>query len=104
MVFHVPPANVDTVFVYSWALSALAGNTNVVRISPRAGAAARAILDVWQELEEPVIARTQQMITYDRDDELTAKLSAAADLRVLWVATIPSTRCGSFPLRRTPVT
>src|SRR5229473_1854189 len=42
LVFHVPPANVDTIFVYSWALSALAGNRNVVRISPRAaGAAAR---------------------------------------------------------------
>src|SRR5262245_19722913 len=35
LVFHVPPANVDTIFVYSWALSALAGNANVVRISSR---------------------------------------------------------------------
>ena len=84
VVFHVPPANVDTVFVYSWALSALAGNTNVVRISPRAGAAARAILDVWRSIDDPVIARTQHLITYDRDDELTAALSVAADLRVLW--------------------
>ncbi|MTD56332.1 acyl-CoA reductase [Amycolatopsis pithecellobii] len=98
VVFHVPPANVDTVFVYSWALSALAGNTNVVRISPRAGAAARAILDVWHELEEPVIARTQQMITYDRDDELTAELSAAADLRVLWGGDDSVTALRKFPL------
>src|SRR5262245_7901327 len=30
LVFHVPPANVDTIFVYSWALSALAGNRNIV--------------------------------------------------------------------------
>ncbi|WP_312871541.1 acyl-CoA reductase [Amycolatopsis acididurans] len=84
VVFHVPPANVDTVFVYSWALSALAGNTNVVRISPRAGAAARAILDVWHSIEDAVLARTQHFVTYDRDDELTAALSEAADLRVLW--------------------
>ena len=39
-VFHVPPANVDTIFVYSWALSALAGNHNVVRISERSATAA----------------------------------------------------------------
>ncbi len=44
-VFHVPPANVDTIFVYSWALSALAGNHNVVRISERSAAAAETILD-----------------------------------------------------------
>lgn len=84
VVFHVPPANVDTVFVYSWALSALAGNTNVVRISPRAGPAAQAILDVWHSMDDPAITRTQHFITYDRDDELTAALSEAADLRVLW--------------------
>ena len=84
VVFHVPPANVDTVFVYSWALSALAGNTNVVRISPRAGAAAQAVLDAWRSIEDPVIARSQHFLSYDRDDELTAALSEAADLRVLW--------------------
>ena len=42
LVFHVPPANVDTIFVYSWALSALAGNSNVVRISSRSAGAADA--------------------------------------------------------------
>ena len=42
LVFHVPPANVDTIFVYSWALSALAGNPNVVRISSRSAGAADA--------------------------------------------------------------
>ncbi|WP_235022487.1 acyl-CoA reductase [Amycolatopsis alkalitolerans] len=98
VVFHVPPANVDTVFVYSWALSALAGNTNVVRISPRAGAAARAILDVWRSMDDPVIARTQHMISYDRDDELTAKLSAAADLRVLWGGDDSVRALRKFPL------
>src|SRR5262249_10621559 len=30
--FHVPPANVDTVFVYSWMFSFLAGNRNIIRL------------------------------------------------------------------------
>ena len=32
-VLHVTPANVDTMFVYSWILALLAGNANVVRLS-----------------------------------------------------------------------
>ncbi|MCN0178069.1 acyl-CoA reductase [Salinispora arenicola] len=86
-VFHVPPANVDTIFVYSWALSALAGNTNVVRVSPRSAAAAETVLEVLNASlaeADPVVARTQLMVTYGHDDAATACLSAASDLRVLW--------------------
>ncbi|MFC6804089.1 acyl-CoA reductase [Deinococcus caeni] len=35
LVFHVPPANVDTIFIYSWLMSVLAGNRNVIRLSSR---------------------------------------------------------------------
>ncbi|MBU2667557.1 gamma-glutamyl phosphate reductase [Actinoplanes bogorensis] len=86
-VFHIPPANVDTIFVYSWALSALAGNHNVVRISERSATAAETILTALNEVladADPVIARTQRMITYGRDDKVTAALSQWADLRVIW--------------------
>ena len=86
-VFHIPPANVDTIFVYSWALSALAGNHNVVRISERAAAAADAVLDALNATladADPVIARTQRMVAYGRDDRITAALSAWCDLRVVW--------------------
>jgi Acyl-CoA reductase (LuxC) len=87
LVFHVPPANVDTIFVYSWALSALAGNRNVVRISPRAGGAARRALEALNEAladADPAVGRTQRMVTYGHDDPTTAALSAACDLRVVW--------------------
>ncbi|SNY72662.1 acyl-CoA reductase [Paractinoplanes atraurantiacus] len=86
-VFHVPPANVDTIFVYSWALSALAGNHNVVRISERSATAADTILGALNEVladADPVIGRTQRMITYGRDDAVTGALSKWADLRVIW--------------------
>ncbi|MGB6164842.1 MAG: acyl-CoA reductase [Pseudonocardiaceae bacterium] len=87
MVFHITPANVDTLFAYSWALSALAGNVNVVRVSSRVGAAARLVLDVLNTLlanGHPVVAQTQRMISYGHDDSVTADLSAACDLRVIW--------------------
>ncbi|GAA5071245.1 hypothetical protein HNP84_009111 [Thermocatellispora tengchongensis] len=87
LVLHIPPANVDTVFVYSWALSALAGNHNVVRLSPRAGEAALTVLDVLLDVladAHPAVAASQRVISYDRSDEVTAALSAACDLRVVW--------------------
>ncbi|MFG3419391.1 acyl-CoA reductase [Micromonospora sp. NPDC048063] len=87
VVFHIPPANVDTIFVYSWALSALAGNTNVVRVSPRSAAAADAILDVLNDsldAADPVVGRTQRMVTYGHDDAVTGRLSAGCDVRVIW--------------------
>ena len=101
-VFHVPPANVDTIFVYSWALSALAGNNNVVRISERSAVAADTILAALNEVltdADPVIGRTQRMITYGRDDAVTAALSQWADLRVIWGGDAAVTAIRKHPLR-----
>jgi hypothetical protein len=101
-VFHVPPANVDTIFVYSWALSALAGNHNVVRISERSATAADTVLEALNATladADPVIARTQRMVTYGRDDAVTAALSAWADLRVIWGGDAAVTNIRKFPLR-----
>ncbi|MEV0591993.1 acyl-CoA reductase [Nonomuraea cavernae] len=87
LILHIPPANVDTVFVYSWALSALMGNRNVVRVSPRSGAVATTIVRTLQETlagADPVVAATQRIVTYDRSDVVTSALSAACDLRVIW--------------------
>ncbi|MEU5690957.1 acyl-CoA reductase [Actinosynnema sp. NPDC020468] len=113
LVFHVPPANVDTIFVYSWALSALAGNPNVVRISSRSAGAASTVIEALNEAlaeADPIIARTQRMVTYGRDDAVTTALSAACELRVIWggdgsVAALrkfalkPSARDVTFPDR-----
>jgi Acyl-CoA reductase (LuxC) len=88
LVFHIAPGNADTVFVYSWALSALAGNRNVVRVSDRGGEATEAVLAALAqglETADPVVARTQRIVSYDhRDEAATSALSDACDLRVLW--------------------
>ncbi len=99
-VFHLPPANVDTIFVYSWALSALAGNHNVVRISSRAAGAAEAIFEALNEVDaDPVIARTQRMVTYGRDDAITGALSRWCDLRVIWGGDAAVDAIRKHPLR-----
>ena len=101
LVFHVPPANVDTIFVYSWALSALAGNPNVVRISPRSAGAAEVIIEALNEVladAHPAIRQTQRMITYGREDAVTAALSAACELRVIWGGDASVTEIRRHPL------
>ena len=101
-VFHVPPANVDTIFVYSWALSALAGNHNVVRISERSATAADTILEALNATlagADPVIGRTQRMVTYGRDDAITAALSQWCDLRVIWGGDVAVDTIRKQPLR-----
>jgi hypothetical protein len=101
VVLHFPPANVDTIFVYSWALSALAGNTNLVRISPRSAGAAESVIDALNETladAHPAIAQTQRMFTYERDDQITARLSLACDLRVIWGGDASVTTIRKHPL------
>lgn len=100
LVLHFPPANVDTIFVYSWALSALAGNRNVVRVSPRSAGAAEAILAALNDVDaHPAIAQTQRIVTYDRDEATTASLSAACDLRVIWGGDRSVTEIRRYPIQ-----
>ncbi|MEV0196481.1 acyl-CoA reductase [Nonomuraea sp. NPDC050691] len=79
LVFHIAPANVDTVFVYSWALSALMGNRNVVRLSARAGVVAEVILHVMREAlddADPVVRRTQRIVSYDHPEPVPSNSRA----------------------------
>jgi hypothetical protein len=87
LVFHVAPSNADTVFVYSWALAALSGNRNLVRISTRAGETTEAIIGIMTDMvrqTDPIVAQTQRLLSFEHDDETTAAISSACDLRVLW--------------------
>ncbi|KFU81142.1 Acyl-CoA reductase (LuxC) [Amycolatopsis lurida] len=105
LVFHVPPANVDTIFVYSWALSALAGNHNVVRVSSRSAGAAETVLAALNAALSEVdadtaaaITATQRMVTYDRSDAISGALSVAADLRVIWGGDASVAALRKYPL------
>lgn len=85
-VFHIPPANVDTLFVYSWALSTLCGNSNIVRLSSRMTNQSDLIISTISEVlaDYPEIQDSTAMITYGHDDEVTASISSVSDVRVIW--------------------
>jgi hypothetical protein len=86
--FHVAPSNVDTIFLYSWALAMLAGNINLVRISQANTLQLELLLGVLQKLMNnprwQSIAQRNVVLTYPRDERINRFLSERADVRVIW--------------------
>lgn len=88
LVVHYTPANVDTMFVYSWVCALLMGNRNIVRLSSQQSALQQTLLhtllDVLNAAEFSDIANANQFIQYDHKSESGDELSVLADARVLW--------------------
>lgn len=88
-VFHIGPANVDTVYFYSFLLSFLSANQNIVRISNRSGAAVYELLRLLQgflqQHPDSLLGKRVSVLEYPADqEEVTQALSAWADMRVIW--------------------
>ena len=85
LAFHLPPSNVDTLFVYSWALSLLAGNSNIVRLPAEMSDATQLLVDtICQALDQHNMTLTQLFCNYDRNDDYGRQISALSDIRVIW--------------------
>jgi hypothetical protein len=85
-VLHLAPANVDTLFLYSWALSFLCGNANVVRLSRERDPRVDAMLESIRALapRHPELRDRNRFVGYAHDAEVTAALSAWCSQRVIW--------------------
>jgi hypothetical protein len=87
LVFHICPSNVATMFGYSWAISFLMGNWNIVRLPSAAMPILEVLTRIFREVlnrSEPSVASNTTMVRYDHDDEITTALSAASDVRMIW--------------------
>lgn len=88
VVLHLAPANVDTLFAYSWFTSLLCGNLNVVRVSTRSLPVIAPLLDTLRSLlAEPRFAGVRErtlLVSYEHDDALTTRLSSAVHGRLIW--------------------
>ena len=108
-VFHLPPRNVDTMFVYSWLLSALTGNRNIIRLSPRRSDTTNLLLRLFQETlaeaDEPARGSTL-VVSYGHDDDTTGLLSSVCDIRVIWGGdqTVANIRRVSLPVHARELT
>ena len=104
LVFHLAPANVDSVAMYSWLIALLAGNVNWVRVSQKPSAQFDFILTVLQQTlaDEAVglpIAGRVVLLTYPHDEVVTHAISAAAMCRVVWGGDDTVAAIRAIPLR-----
>ena len=85
-VLHLAPSNVDTLFVYSWALAYLCGNASVVRLSQESGIVVEALLRVIGAVsaQDDELRASNRFVTYGHDDAITTALSAWCAHRVIW--------------------
>jgi hypothetical protein len=86
-VFHLPPRNVDTIFVYSWLLSALTGNCSLIRLSPERSPSTSELLRFFCEALEhaaPSARESTWIVSYGHEKEPTAMFSSLCDMRVIW--------------------
>lgn len=87
MVFHICPANVDTMFIYSMAVSVLMANKNILRISNRMDAPQISTLFelLNKSLNEfPELKSYINIIKYDHNDVISNFISERAAVRVIW--------------------
>jgi Acyl-CoA reductase (LuxC) len=86
--FHIAPSNVDSIFLYSWTLSMLAGNLNIVRVSQDSTEQMNLLLSIIREMtqakEWEAISQRNIVLTYPRDNSINKFISTRSDLRVIW--------------------
>lgn len=102
IVLHIAPSNIDTLFVYSWFLSLLLGNCNIVRLSTHRGTQVAALLEIINSLlrknEFVEIAKRNIIMSYDHDDTISRFLSKACQVRVIWGGDETVQRIRALPL------
>jgi hypothetical protein len=88
LVLHVTPANVDTMFIYSWVCSLLMGNCNIVRIASAESLAKTSLLKELNTLfnltEFLNIAQRNVFVSYTKESKYSAELSLLTDARIIW--------------------
>jgi Acyl-CoA reductase (LuxC) len=99
LVFHLPPQNVETVFLYSWALAYLAGNANIVRLPQEISARMRAIVDLFLDRLAAQGDTSQLFLHYPSQGDLGEKISARSDARVVWGGDAKVALFAPLPLR-----
>lgn len=88
LAFHIAPANVDTIFVYSWFIALLTGNRNIIRLTSKPSQQTDMLLtSIVELLGDPThqeIAKRTLLVRYTKNDQITLELSAKCDIRVVW--------------------
>lgn len=109
LVFHIAPSNVPIIFAYSYAVSLLAGNANIVRLPskkfPQVDIVCRIINKIFENSSYREIGEMTQFIRYEHNDEITSYFSKQCNVRIIWGGdnTIKTVRKIPIPPRSTDI-
>lgn len=107
IVFHIAPSNVDTIFVYSWFISLLVGNSNILRISNKESIQTDVLLDIVSKVLYDNKYKTLQdrvaIVKYGHDDSISKQLSLLADVRVIWGGDSTVNHIRQIPIQPTAI-
>ncbi len=82
---HLPPANVDVLFCYSWVLSMLLGNSNITRLPSALSAVSELLLEhMLAALEHTGESERNRFFQAPLDTTIVRELSALCDARLIW--------------------
>lgn len=88
LVAHFTPANVDTMFIYSWVASLLIGNLNIVRVASQDSVSKVLLLELinalFAESRYQEIASRNVFVSYDKLSDASQLICAKADARMMW--------------------
>ena len=100
--FHIAPSNVDSIFIYSWFLSMLCGNKNIVRLSsrssPQLGLLISALGELLEQDEWRAIAKRVLLVRYEHDADISTYFSSLCDVRVIWGGNLTVSAIRNLPL------
>ncbi len=88
LTFHIAPSNVPVNFAYTLAAGLLSGNRCIVRASSKDFPQIRILCRIFNEAAECEEYKGMRdafaVVMYEHDAGITAELSSAADVRVIW--------------------
>ena len=88
LVVHYAPSNVDSIFLYSWFISLLSGNSNLVRLSRKRGEQLDHLIsrlnEVFELAEFKDLRERNLLVTYEHDDAINAEICSRCSVRVIW--------------------
>ena len=103
---HIAPGNVDTIFVYSFFLSLLAGNTNFIRVSQQESPQLTMLINLFIKLHNSnqFEASSRFIIcTYPHESDVTKVISDRCNMRIIWGGDDTTSFISAIPLKPTAI-
>jgi hypothetical protein len=99
LVFHLPPQNVETVFLYSWVLAYLTGNANITRLPTTLSEDMAELLGLFQAALAERGDDGQLFVRYSISERINRAISSASDARLVWGGDAKVATFAALPLR-----